>query len=278
VGLVAGASLAAMAGLVGRRPSTALLLAALWAGTVLVPVAPDTPTGNLFVLGLVGTGLALPLAVATPLRAAVRWLRTGTGQRRPVLVGAAAMATLLLLGGVRAAAGASAPFSVTDRDAVRRAQVMLGDVPCDFLAWEHYAWECSHFDRGAMNLTGLVTSVDKTVGGRRVGDALVLSSGLRGQTRRIAFPPVDPAGDDLRLRWGVPDGQRGGGELRVRVDGDVVDRFLVPVDPPPGMQTRVVPLPDGAPVELALEMTPGPAGPSTVVVGGGLGDAPAPGG
>ena len=32
------------------------------------------------------------------------------------------------------------------------------DVPCDFLAWEHMSWECSHYDQGLTGMFGLALS------------------------------------------------------------------------------------------------------------------------
>jgi hypothetical protein len=271
---VAAGSLLGLTALVGRRPSTALVLAMLWTGAVLTRVSADTPTRTFLVLALLTTGLTLPLLVAAPLdRLAPPWRALPPVYRRRAGPAALAAAVLVLVvaGAVSRGARAAKPFELAHRDTVRRAEVHLGEVPCDFLAWEHYAWECSHFDRGAMSLTGLVTSVDKSLGGRPVDEPVfVLASGRRGRSRRVAIDGVATDGPVLRLAWAVPGGHQGGGELRVRVDGAVIDRFLIPVDPARRWRVRQIPLPDGVRerVTLGLEITPGPAGPSVVMLRG----------
>ncbi len=103
----------------------------------------------------------------------------------------------------------------------------LGDVPCDFLAWEHMSWECSHFDRGLDGMVGLALTAPPTVGGAPVR-MLLVPTGLGGQERRVAWHHVR-AGHALQLRWAVPDGHFGAAAVTVLVDGRTVDHFEVPL-------------------------------------------------
>ncbi|MDQ3037802.1 MAG: hypothetical protein M3Y87_35740, partial [Myxococcota bacterium] len=129
-------------------------------------------------------------------------------------------------GGVRRAALAMEPFRVASYDGARRAMVFHDRVPCDFLAWEHMSWECSHFDAGLYGMVGLAVSDPIRVGGER-REMMIVPTGRSGQERRVIWPEVR-AGRRLVLRWAVPDGMRGDGVLVVRVDDREVASIEVP--------------------------------------------------
>src|SRR5690606_22987357 len=86
------------------------------------------------------------------------------------------------------------PFRIATARGVRTAVVHLGDVPCDFLAWEHRNWECATFDRGVHGQTGLSTSQPLTVGGEEAG--LFLVSTPHGRSRTVRWDRVE---SDARL-------------------------------------------------------------------------------
>jgi hypothetical protein len=119
-----------------------------------------------------------------------------------------------VIGGVQRGLAVRAPFRIAGRAEVESAHVYLNEIPCDFLAWEHLSWECSHYDAGSVyNLVGLASSKGINIGGKRVS-MLLVPSGRDGETRTVSWSHVQ-AGKLLKLRWGVPDGLLGGGTARI---------------------------------------------------------------
>lgn len=166
----------------------------------------------LFALAL----LCLPLPVLAT--ALARMLVDGwraAGRRQRTVAVAALPVALFALG--LAPRLSPEPLRIASVEAVRDAKVSLGDIPCDFLAWEHLNWECATFDRGVHGQAGLAVSKPLHVGGREAG--LFLITTQRGRSRTVRWDEVR-ATDTLRLRWAVPDEKRGGGVLVVRVDGE----------------------------------------------------------
>ncbi len=145
-----------------------------------------------------------------------------------------ALAACLALGLARRVEARSAPFEIASDRAVREALVFLdvpgiGEVPCDFLAWEHMSWECATFDRGTHGEVGLAIDEPAQIGGG-APTTLLLPSGVRGEPRRVVWPSVR-AGRALTIGWAIPDGHRGTGTLVVRVDDHEVGRIALPVEP-----------------------------------------------
>ncbi|HEY8431570.1 MAG TPA: hypothetical protein VIL20_24490 [Sandaracinaceae bacterium] len=158
------------------------------------------------------------------------------------------------------------PFRIASFQGVRSARVRLREVPCDFLAWEHLNWECSHYDRGVHGETGLATSQPLHVGG--VEQPLFLITTQQGRERVVRWERVR-ATEALELRWAVPDEMRGGGVLVVRAN----DRELATIvlSRGPDSQVNVHRLDTrelaGRDVSLELELRPPATG---VLVDGGF--------
>lgn len=151
--------------------------------------------------------------------AVVGWSRLRAVRFGPPLWAWAAMA-LLLLGALRRVE--RPPFQLATKAAVRAARVSLGDVPCDFLAWEHFNWECATLDRGVHGETGLSTSAPLSVGGR--ARSMLLISALPGRPRTLRWPAMT-AGRIFELRFAVPDRfarPAATGAIELRVDGQVL--------------------------------------------------------
>ncbi len=205
--------------------------------------------------------LPLPIGAARAADRVVSFLRDGRS-RAMWLVGSALLA-LFLIGFVPRIV--DQPFRIASYDGVRNAEVLLGDVPCDFLAWEHLNWECSTLDQGVHGETGLATSQPLHVNGRRM--ELFLVSTQRGRARTVRWHRI-PATATLALRWAVPDELTGGGALFVRVDNAELASLPLPRAPDGTLHTERFDTRayDGREVTLELELR-GAAG---VVVDGGF--------
>jgi hypothetical protein len=183
----------------------------------------------------------------------------------------ALVALCLAVGGARRVVAAQQPFRLASEEAVRTALVFLtvppfGEVPCDFLAWEHLSWECATFDQGTHGETGLAVD-DPAVLAGTPRTLFFVPSGLRGERRRVVWPSAR-SGQELVLRWAVPERHVGGGELVVRVDDREVARETVPLEPTGRLRELRIPTPDVGPTaRLELEVT-GPRRQSVVVVDG----------
>jgi len=191
----------------------------------LVAVAPGLSSRGGAWEPITTIALAAPAAITAD--AIARALaRVRLDARQSAIVFASALALLLAIGGVRRALAAGAPFRIATERSVRGAHVFHGDVPCDFLAWEHMSWECSHYDQGLYGMAGLALSEGIRVGGEE-RELMIVPTGRSGQERRVVWPDVR-AGRALELRWAVPDGQRGDVVVEVRVDDAVIDTIEIP--------------------------------------------------
>ncbi len=171
--------------------------------------------------------VAAPSAVgADALARLVRRVTLGWRMRRFAALAGALFALLLAVGGARRASASGAPFQLASDTAVRAAHVFHGEVPCDFLAWEHMGWECSHFDVGLYGMVGLALSEGIRVGGE-IQPLLLVPTGRGGQERRVVWDAVR-AGRRLDVRWAVPDGEMGLGVLEMWADGTRIARIETP--------------------------------------------------
>jgi hypothetical protein len=202
--------------------------------------------------------LAAPAAVAADsLARAIAERAEELDRRRAVALVAGVLVALLAIGAARRAVAAMQPFHVATEGAVRRARVYHAEVPCDFLAWEHFGWECSHFDQGLFGMVGLALTEGVQIGGE-TRQLLVVPTGRFGETRRVIWDPVR-AGRSLAMRWAVPDGMRGDGVLEVIVDGQVRGALAIPPQPDGSVHEHAIDTSDvaGRDVALELRMRPG---------------------
>lgn len=197
--------------LLGRR---AWLLLPL--GLLLVPSIAELGRGRwpLFALGL----LCLPLpALFDRAGGAILALWRRATPRAQLGVVAVALGALLLIGVARRLD--EGPFRIASYRGVRTADVRLGHVPCDFLAWEHMNWECATFDRGVHNECGLATSQPLHVGGDEAGMFLVTTA--RGMERTVTWEGIEATGT-FTLGWAIPEELPARGSLTVELDGEAV--------------------------------------------------------
>jgi hypothetical protein len=191
------------------------------------------------------------LALPAPAERVGRWVverwRAGTFVGR----GAALLAPLIVLAiaGFTRQPGEGAPFRAASPAAVRAADVRLDHVPCDFLAWEHFNWECATFDRGVHGEVGLATSDPLHVGGEEARMLMISAPG--GRTRRVRWEAL-PAAEAVVLEVAVPDEARGGGTLTVSVDGEERESLRLPTRPDGRIATHRIPVGGGEPFDLEL--------------------------
>lgn len=151
--------------------------------------------------------------------------------RRTATAAAVVFTLLVGIGAVHRARASAAPFRMASYEGIRHALVFQeepfrDDVPCDFLAWEHMGWECSHLDSGLFGMVGLALSGGDPTYGHVPERMMLLPTGQRGQLRRVVWPHVR-AGSLLALRWAVPDGHPADGTLRVLIDDE--ERVVIDV-------------------------------------------------
>ena len=163
-------------------------------------------------------GVALTLSSLAGL---VGQLRAIAPPRATLASALVALTLLMVIGAVHRAHADREGFHLATYQGVRHAVVLLReggrDVPCDFLAWEHMSWECSHYDSGLYGMFGLALSGPPIEIGHVPEQLALLPTGAQGQTRRVVWPSLR-AGPELIVRWAIPDAQHGGGTLRVLVD------------------------------------------------------------
>lgn len=231
----------------------------------LLPAALPVPSSPLVALALV-----LPLGpLVSAVAARVTSMAMRARPRHVLSLVAAVFLTLVAIGFVHRLAEANARFRIATPRALRLAEVRAGDVPCDFLAWEHQSWECSHLDLGLYQLTGLATSDPPRVGGALV-PLFVIPTAAAAHTRTVTWRGVR-GGRALMLDWAVPDEQRGGVEVEVAIDSRTVDRFEVPFTPTARLETRTIATPTAQGRDVVLTLTvrsPGAVG--LVAVDGGF--------
>jgi hypothetical protein len=198
--------------------------------------ALSRPTQALTASALAAPSLAasplVALALVMPAATAISLLARGIAALRPrrlLALGLAFVIALGVAGAWRRHREERAPLRFATPRGVRLADVRAGEVPCDFLAWEHLSWECSHLDVGTYALSGLATSQPPRVGGREISLFLLAPTSLR-QPRSATWKRVQGA-RALTLDWAVPDGERGGVAVDVAIDGVRVDGFDVPAAP-----------------------------------------------
>lgn len=199
--------------------------------------------------------LALPLALVAD-GVAKGWERVPARHRTGSLALAVALSVLALIGGARRVVESRQPFSIASFEGVRGAVVLLGgNVPCDFLAWEHLSWECSQFDRGLTHMVGRATSTEEVrVAGVR-HELLLVPSGEGRRVRTVTWPEAR-AGRVLELAWAVPDHERGGGTLVVRIEDEERARIAIPLAPDGQLHRERIATPGlGETARLQLEMT-----------------------
>lgn len=208
---------------VGRADGVAAWLLAASLASLLLP---GVLVGRPFLCAFLVT---LPLCALAALggerlHQALRWLSVG---RRGAVAGACVLLALGAIGLGQRAVAAARPFRIASVPAVMDARVTLGDIPCDFLAWEHWAWECAAYDREPLSHTGLNVWRPYLVGGqeRRM---FLISSGEGGRRPRTVQWPAVRAGSTLRLDVAVPDGHLGDALVVVELDGEEAGRFVVP--------------------------------------------------
>jgi hypothetical protein len=245
-------------------------LALLWLGALGLLFKPaGQGAERLPLLFLLAGGLALGASLEALARLLLRHLGALSRRTRWALV-ALLLLSLFAIGGAKRAAQASAPFRLATPQAVREAHVLLGEVPCDLLVWEHMSWECARMDRGTHNMVGLATDVPAEIGGQE-HLLLWLPSGW-AKIRGVRWEGIE-ATEALELRWAVPDTERGGGRLEVLLDGNAVHSLEIPPRPTGAVQHLRVDTPTFAGRAVTLELRHHPAGghrASTVVLDGGF--------
>ncbi len=162
---------------------------------------------------------------AEPLPSRVHWGRLAG-------VGAAVVLTLAGLG--RRALARESDYLWRE---LPRAEVFLGDVPCDYYNNQVERWECSSFDGGNdWLMTGRPLEPLLVYSGK-AREMLLLHPHTSGRERRLEYPAL-PFTRTLHLRYGLADRARPGAKLhfKVSVDGqpvleeDVGQRGLVEKD------------------------------------------------
>lgn len=210
-------------------------LALVVAALALLGLAPGLGTNDVGLRPIAALALAPASALTIARLAALARTGLERGPRRTALLaGASVLALLLAIGGVRRVRAAEGPFHLATYEGVRHAVVLLHegerDVPCDFLAWEHMSWECSHYDQGLTGMFGLALSGGPIEVGHVPEQLAILPTGAHGQTRRVIWPHLRASGE-LVVRWAIPDGQRGGGVLRVLVNDEERALVTLPAGP-----------------------------------------------
>ena len=237
----------------GCALAPAPLAASAVAGVLLLPPARamlgSLPVEPRPLLAFLAGGLLLG-ALAYALAGLL--LRARWSTRRLSLLLGTALALLGAVGFVKRANAASESFHIESDRSLRAAVVHLEDVPCDFLAWEHMSWECSHHDRGRFSMVSLETRDGVEVAGERQA-MLLIPSGLRGEERRVRWEGL-PARGQLSLRWAIPDGASAEGSVHVIVEGEEVDAFTLPDGPTGEVLERRVDTSRFAGQEVSLEV------------------------
>ena len=211
---------------------------------------------------------ALLMPPLIPLAALFWWLSrflVSLSRRRWLIAGGGLLLIILVVGIVRLSLNAAEPFRIGTEKSLRLAKVHLGEIPCDFLPWEHMSWECSHLDRGHYNQVGLALPEGVKVGGVP-RELLLIPTGLRGQDRTVTWQKVK-AGGALVLEHAAPDNPKGAVEVAVFINGEEVDRFQTRDKPNRRIDTSAF---AGREVELRLLVhSLGKSG-AAVAVGGGF--------
>ncbi|HJL18160.1 MAG TPA: hypothetical protein RMH99_21025 [Sandaracinaceae bacterium LLY-WYZ-13_1] len=225
---------------------------ALWllAPLGLLLLEPASTLGDPPLFGLALAAIGVPVVLQRVARA-LRGAWHATSRRRRLAAVLTAFGALLLVGAARRMD--DAPFRIASYRGVREAEVTLGHVPCDFLAWEHLNWECATYDRGVHGEVGLATSQPLHVGGAK--RRMLLISTQRTMPRSVRWDGV-AATDTLFLQYAVPDEGRGGGTLRVWAGDEALAALDLPPRPDGEVHTAELDTGDlaGDRVRLELEL------------------------
>jgi len=253
----------------GRDRATSIALCAL----AFVGLAPGLATTDVGFRPLALLALAPGLAVTVAsLAGMVAAARAMAPPRATLAASLVLLTALLAIGVVRRVRADGEPFHLATYRGVRHAVVMLRegdrDVPCDFLAWEHMSWECSHHDSGLFGMFGLALSGGPVNVGHVPEPLAIFPTGQRGQMRRVVWPSLR-AGPELAIRWAIPDGQRGGGTLHVLVNDVDVQAIEIPVEPDGWDRLVLIPTIEvmGQDARLELNLTGATGHFSPVVIG-----------
>lgn len=211
-------------GVLGARRSRFVMLGVLCVLAVLWPTARMTSPVPLFALALASLGWpAFVRGLGTRLEG---WSELTPARR--IRIFSIATITLFTIGAVTRVEAAGAPLRFATDRGLREADVFLGDVPCDFLNWQHMNWECTTKDHGTENMVGLQVTDGVVVGGERRELMRIPNTGR--WNRRVVWPDLR-ASERLRIRWAVPDDAEGGGTLVVRIGGEEIERLDLPEEP-----------------------------------------------
>jgi hypothetical protein len=182
---------------------------------VAVPIAFHAPYAWYrleFNLPQVALGVALLAALLPPFKgpfagetapARVHWGR---------LVAVAAAVGLLGIGFGRRALAHEPEYLWRE---LPRAEVFLGDIPCDYYNNQMERWECSHFDSNDWFMTGRPLAPELRFAGRKE-DLLLFHPHPSGRERRLEYPAV-PMGKTLHLRYGLADNARADAKVHFKV-------------------------------------------------------------
>lgn len=184
-------------------------------GTALLGVLVATPRTVVLSLGVALGALwpgapldvvwlaALALAAAPLLMAITHVVRTlGRTRRARVLVAVVVALGLFVIGVVPRVAAMNEPLRFASYRGLREAEVRLGEAPCDFLNWQHMAWECSTKDHGVLGMVGLPVTLPVHVAGE---PRELLRIPNQGPWKRAVTWRALPARSTLVVRWAVPD-------------------------------------------------------------------------
>lgn len=140
----------------------------------------------------------------------VRWGR---------LAGVGTAAVLLLVGLGRRALAREGEYLWRE---LPRAEVYLGDIPCDYYNNQMERWECSHFDGNDWFMTGRPLEPPLRYSGAKE-EVLLFHPHPSGRERRLEYPAV-PMGKVLHLKYGLADNARTGAvvHFKVAVDGQAI--------------------------------------------------------
>jgi hypothetical protein len=184
---------AALLGAPFARPRTLGIALAVALGAL----SPGAPLDLVWLAALSLAAAPLVLALTRVLAMPSLW------SRRARVLGVVVLALgLFAVGAVPRVAAWSEPLRFASYRGLRAAKVKLGDAPCDFLNWQHMAWECSTKDQGVLGMVGLPVTLPVNVGG---APRELLRIPNQGPWKRAVTWRALPASSTLVVRWAVPD-------------------------------------------------------------------------
>jgi hypothetical protein len=184
---------AALLGVLFAPPRTSGIALAL----ALAALSPGAPLDLVWLAALSLAAGPLVLAISRGLASTRLWSRRGR------VLGVVVLALgLFAIGAVPRVAAWSEPLRFASYRGLREAKVKLGNAPCDFLNWQHMAWECSTKDQGVLGMVGLPVTLPVNVGG---APRELLRIPNQGPWKRAVTWRALPATSTLVVRWAVPD-------------------------------------------------------------------------